>query len=141
MSIHIFIIRMEQLIHFHHNKCLFKCDKNDFDRNMKFVLTKLFSYESICNASIFYSRDRVTKCMICLQLISTVEMHCITSPFLICDECCDICVDVSTFIEFYPCMDDIHSYWFSYNDRTREYVVSSFKYAIGSNAFINNSHK
>ena len=92
---------MNPLVSFYNNGWLFRCNKNEFDDNIKNVLTKLFSYCIIDRAQIYIFHLHNVKCIICLQLISTNINTFIFNPFLICDSCCNVCIGHHIFIEFF----------------------------------------
>lgn len=84
---------MDLLIHFYEHKCLFKCDKRMFNVNVKCALTKLFSRENINEHQFFVlTHHHVNvRCIICLQIVSTIGSKYATSSFVICSSCCHDC--------------------------------------------------
>lgn len=137
---------MDQLVHFYHNQCLFKCDKNMFNDVIKYVLTKLFLHdENIVDKThtyIFELQNGVTKCIICSQLILTINMKQVESSILICSECCNKCVNNHIFIELYLRYYGEHglrSYWFIFDNDAHRYIGASL--IRNDTHFINNSHK
>ena len=137
---------MERFTYLHHNNCFFKCEKNMFKYCIKDVFTDLFTLESldVNRLHIFELHNSITKCIVCLQLILTVNMKNVDSSFLICDECCNSCIDQYIFIEFYAStiFQQINSHWFRYDIRAHKYMnAATIRYNIGEATFINNSYK
>ena len=142
---------MDSLIHFHFNKCLFNCDKQEFNVSIKLALTKLFSYDDVKPSQnyIFNYCYEHGKCIICSQKVSTINIKSITSPLVICSLCCYECDVEFAIIEFFkPCFDKyLNTYWVTYNS---DYDTYEGRYdtihegrMMQSNAthFIDNSHK
>lgn len=133
---------MDILTHYHHNKCLFKCDKILFANNIKNVLTKLFSHDDVNYdlSYIFTMCDRYIKCTTCLQIICTVNMS-LTNPFLICDNCVHACIGEHVYVELYDSgpFGKIFSYWFKYENNG--YAFTGMRYATYKYTLIDNSHK
>lgn len=136
---------MDILIHYHHNKYLFKCDKNMFNDNIKIVLTKLFSYEENdeTQSHIFDAHNKIVRCIICSQIMITVNIKSIDSPFLICDECCNVCINERVIMELSETMlGNVELYLFvQHVDNMCEYNRSSSVSHTSSEHFIKNSHK
>lgn len=118
---------MDSLIRFRYNKCLFKCDPHMFNNNMKNVLTKLFSKGKVdsSNFHIFHNYHGTIRCIICLQMISTVNMIMVGSPFMICSKCCYVCNAEFDIIRFYALSVPgyIGSTWIIYDKRIHKYVA------------------
>lgn len=125
-------------MHFYYHRCLFKRDKREFNDNIKCVLIKLFSHNAINDTQLhmFRSRTRIVNCMICLQVIHTINMRFVTSTFLICNICCNECINISAYVEFWNQHDKIEMYWFVHNDDTS--IDAIFNRSMH---MINNSHK
>ena len=115
-----------------------------FHDNMKHALTKLFSYDDIdiAQSHIFVLCNNVSKCIICAQVITPIINLKLSSPFLICDECCYECIGDRNFIEFtkfdLTCKICPHRFVCNYRmyNHYRYYVSSHFV-----NSLMNNSHK
>lgn len=80
---------MDILEHFYNNKCLFKCDQNCFDHEIKRTLETLLLNNQIISKNVVHLFDnvKITKCIICLQ--SVID----NGDYVICDNCCNTCIN------------------------------------------------
>lgn len=125
---------MDSLVYFHYNKCLFKCDTNMFNDNIKIALTSVFSCDTFDGSQLYmFDTHGIGRCIICAHVI----FDCVNTPFGICGDCCNDCGYKYYRVEFYASMmiyiNDTNQY--VYRICTRAY------YGFELIKFINNSHK
>lgn len=137
---------MDFLVHFHNNKFLFKCDKSMFKLFIKSVLKNLVSNDPICDETlsyIFETHNSTIKCLICLQVINNFDMELITKSFLICDNCCDVCINKRLFVWFslHKLYRSVYSRVLKYDNHLRTHFDIGELDFNDRHALINNSHK
>ena len=131
---------MDIFEYFCNNKCLFKCDPNDFNHSIKELLKRLLLWpylETKRNDYHIYHIDTL-RCMVCLQICESNTYRGV--KFTICRICCMKCTEIHFSIIMYDHSIGIWDARYSLITTLDCDPRSNFGYHSVAYKLINNSH-
>ena len=131
---------MDIFEYFCNNKCMFKCNPNKFNHNIKTSLEQLLLRDyAILNYNEYHIyRIDTVKCMVCLQICKLNTIH--NVKFVICALCCEKCTNIHVSIMMYNNFIGIWSNRDVLMTKLYRYAQHNFNYYDIAHELINNSH-